>query len=211
MFTGIIQQIGTVKKILNENQVTTLIVEASPIAATKKIGDSIAVDGTCLTVTAKDETTLSVQAIPETLKLTIIKNYQADTKVNLENPLKIGEELGGHFVSGHVDFVGTVKKIEPQGGSKTIQITFPENYAKYFALKGSATVNGVSLTISNLDEQTFQVSLIPETLQKTNLGELKQNDHVNIEIDLISRYLDSLLQDKAKESTYEFLRERNLI
>lgn len=125
--------------------------------------------------------------------------------------MKLGDELHGHMVQGHVDFVGTVKDVKKDGDSTILIIEFPLLFAKYLAFKGSVTVNGVSLTVSLLNEDTFEVSLIPETLASTNLDKLTKGSPVNIEVDLIARYLDSLLQDKAKETTYSFLKERNLI
>lgn len=199
MFTGIIQQLGTIKIIKEQNGILKLTIEAPKISRSKKNGDSIAVDGICLTVTSTDSRTFSLEAIPETQKMTIISAYKKGSKVNLENPLKIGEELGGHFVSGHVDFISTLKKIFTAGESKIFTFSLPRKFIKFFALKGSVTVNGVSLTISDVTSDTFEVSLIPETLKNTNLSSLEIKDQVNIEVDLISRYLDSLLKNKSRQ------------
>jgi riboflavin synthase len=200
---------------------------AQTLATSQKIGDSIAVDGVCLTITAIKDDTFTVQAIPETLNKTIIKNYRAGTIVNLERPLKLQDELHGHLVQGHVDFAGKVTATalataKPRltqaevtsslpGDSKILAITFPPEYAKFFALKGSVTMNGVSLTISSLHEDSFEVSLIPQTINTTNLGTLVPGQEVNIEVDLLARYLDRLLQDKAQQINYEFLQERGFI
>lgn len=219
MFTGIIRQIGKIARIDQKENLTELTIEAPGIASNEKKGDSIAVDGVCLTITAfgisgdasNVPTQFTVQAIPETLARTIIGSYKENTTVNLETPMKLGDELHGHMVQGHVDFVGTVTEVKPDGESTILQISFPPDFAKFLALKGSVTVNGVSLTISLLNESTFEVSLIPETLAATNLGALTVGHKVNIEIDLIARYLDSLLQDKERQTTYQFLKERNII
>lgn len=219
MFTGIIRQLGRIARIDQKENLTELTIEAPGIAANAKKGDSIAVDGVCLTVTASgktgnvsNETTqFTVQVIPETLARTIIGAYKENTAVNLETPMKLGDELHGHMVQGHVDFVGTVTAVKPDGDSTVLQISFPSDFAKFLALKGSVTVNGVSLTVSLLQEETLEVSLIPETLAATNLGALATDHKVNIEIDLIARYLDRLLQDKERQTTYQFLKERNII
>lgn len=198
MFTGIIQQIGTIKKVSQKDGITLLQIENATIAPTKKVGDSIAIDGTCLTVTAKTNKWFEVKAIPETIKHTTLKNYRKGTKVNLENPLKVGDCLDGHLVQGHVDFVGTVKNTKKDGSSTIVKTSFPLDYAKYLAIKGSITVNGVSLTISKLSSNSFEVSLIPLTMSTTNLGSLIKGNELNIEIDIISRYLDSLLRNLSK-------------
>ena len=223
MFTGIIRQTGKIADITKKEGLTELTIEAPEIASTRQIGDSVAVDGVCLTVTALGNNSTSravtaiessqftVQAIPETLARTIIKQYKENTLVNLETPMKLGDELHGHLVQGHVDFTGTVTGIKAEGNSKKLEITFPPDYAKFFALKGSVTVNGTSLTISNLHKNSFEVSLIPETLASTNLQNLAKGSPVNIEVDLIARYLNSLLDGKEKETTYNFLQERGFL
>ncbi|MCA9374477.1 riboflavin synthase [Candidatus Peregrinibacteria bacterium] len=210
MFTGIIRQIGTIKTVTPRDELIVLEIQCAGMEK-KKSGDSIAVDGACLTVVQITEDGFTTEAMPETLEKTISKNYQPGTKVNIEEPLKIGDELNGHFVSGHVDYVGKVQNIKEDQNTKTIHITVPEKMQKYFALKGSVTINGVSLTISDIGTGWFGVSLIPETLQQTNLGALKKDDSVNIEVDLISRYLDSLMKDKEKQASYEFLQERGFL
>lgn len=223
MFTGIIQELGTIQKIENvhatnpeadetKTALIRLTIKAPNILSQKKkIGDSVAVDGACLTITSLTGETFTADAIPETLNKTIIVTYTEGTQVNLEEPLKIGDTLDGHMVQGHVDFVGKITNIKTDCDSTILRISFPEDYAKYFALKGSVTINGVSLTISLLLESSLEVSLIHETMSKTNLGSLKINSPVNVEIDLIARYLDSLLQDKAQQTNYWFLRERGFI
>lgn len=163
------------------------------------------------TVTKKTEHGFITEAIPETLQKTIIKNYHQGTKVNLETSLKAGDSLDGHFVSGHVDFTAPIQSIRKEENTRDISIAIPPAMRKFFALKGSVTLNGVSLTISDIDQKSVTVSLIPETLRKTNLAELNEEDPVNVEIDLIARYLDSLLQGKEKEASYEFLKERGFL
>lgn len=194
MFTGIIRKTGKIRSIENGKGLKIMTVEGS--FAGKKIGDSIAVDGCCFTITSCTKNLFTVEAMPETTRRTVINQYVKGTIVNLENPLKIGDSLDGHFVQGHIDFVGTVKEFKKDGNAKTVTISFPQKFGKYFALKGSVTVNGVSLTVSKIHKTAFEVSLIPQTLKTTNLGSLKKNDNVNIEIDVIARYLDSLINSK---------------
>jgi|WetSurMetagenome_2_1015567.scaffolds.fasta_scaffold90657_3 riboflavin synthase len=214
MFTGIIRKTGVVRSIENGNGLKTLTIEMpenpTPQPAMKN-GDSIAVDGCCLTVTSHDKNSFTVEAIEETLNKTIINGYKKGTVVNLENPLRIGDSLDGHLVQGHIDFVTTIIKTAKEGEAKIVTIHLPLLFAKFIALKGSVTVNGVSLTVSGLNSESFEVSLIPETQKSTSLGYLEKDSKVNVEIDTIARYLDSLLQDKAKETTYNFLQERGFI
>lgn len=213
MFTGIIQEIGTIQKIEKLEGITRLTIHAQKILSSdkKKIGDSIAVDGACLSATNLTEETFTVEAIPETLKKTIIETYTEGTKVNLESPVKIGDTLDGHMVLGHVDFTTTVKSTKKDGESLVLGINFPIDQSRYLALKGSVTINGTSLTISYLGNDYFEVSLIPETINNTNLSLLQEGSPVNIEIDLIARYLDRLLEGKEKEIKYSFLKQRNFI
>jgi riboflavin synthase len=194
MFTGIIRQTGKIQKIETRNGLKILTVKIYPNKKESqkrslKIGDSIAIDGCCLTITSCTKNLFIVDAMPETLNKTIIPQYKKGTVVNLENPLKIGDSLDGHFVQGHIDFTGTVMKVEKEGDSKKITISIPKPMRKYFALKGSVTVNGVSLTISKVTADSFQVALIPQTLKTTNLNSLKKTDKANIEIDVLARYV----------------------
>ncbi|MFC1750453.1 riboflavin synthase [Pseudomonadota bacterium] len=183
MFTGIIQELGTVKKISKEKKVVSLQIQAKLSSKVKK-GDSVAVDGACLTVVRKTKTAFFVEVIPESIKRTIISSYKKGTKVNLELPMKLSDRLHGHFVLGHVDGIGKV--------SGDAKITPPKSLLKHIAHKGSITINGVSLTVSKKSSTSFSVALIPETIRSTNLGSLNIGDSVNLEIDLLSRYLDSL-------------------
>ncbi|HLG25842.1 MAG TPA: riboflavin synthase [Candidatus Gracilibacteria bacterium] len=192
MFTGIIRHHGTIKKITPSEGLTRLTIEAhEDFLNGKKVGDSIAVDGACLTVVELSDGSFSAEAIPETLSRTIIQNYREGRIVNLENPLRIGDTLDGHFVQGHIDFAGTVKDVRSEGGSKIIAVELPPEYKKFFAQKGSVTLNGVSLTVSAMTDKTFEIALIPESLKKTNLSNVRSGDTINVEIDMVSRYVHS--------------------
>lgn len=207
MFTGIIQELGKILKVEKGKNSTRFTVQTKNLLHDKKIGDSIAVNGTCITITGIKKTTFAFEAIAETLTRTNLQSIKKDSKVNLETALRSHQSLDGHIVQGHIDTTGTVKSLH----NNRLTINFPPNIAKYLAFKGSITVNGVSLTISDLEEENFSVDLIPHTAKTTNLGDLKKGDQVNLEVDLIARYLESLLNNRDKEATYEFLKERNLL
>lgn len=208
MFTGIIEEQSQIQTISKNGDKLTLSILAPKTALKVAIGDSVAVDGTCLTVTSKSGDSIFFDAVAETIDRTIIKNYTEGQKVNLETALTLSKGIDGHLVQGHVDTTSTVISINDK---HEITIEFPPEIAKFLAFKGSIVINGVSLTISKLEDTTLQVSLIPHTLETTNLGELKAGSLVNIEIDLIARYLERMIHEKEGQSKYHFLKERNLI
>lgn len=207
MFTGIIQELGEVTNIEDKQNLKIFTIKSSKVVKDKKIGDSIAHNGACLTITDFTEEGYKCEAIEETLKVTNLGSLKVGDIVNLEESLKMGSSLDGHFVQGHVDNMGTVADWK----ENNLEIIFPPELAKYLSYKGSVTINGVSLTISKLNEKSLEVSLIPHTLEHTNLGKLKKNDKVNLEIDMLARYLESLLNSKNSEAKYEFLKERGFI
>lgn len=211
MFTGIITEIGEVVKIEKRPSQTTFTIKTKTILKGKKIGQSIAVNGVCLTITKIQKSNFSFDAISETLKRSNLKSLKLKDKVNLESALRLNQGLDGHFVQGHVDTEGTVKAAPSKNNDFTLTVSFPPEIAQYLAFKGAITINGVSLTISNLQEDNFSVKLIPHTLKTTNLNILKIGDKVNLEIDLIARHIKRLLDNKANQVNYEFLKERNLI
>ena len=192
MFTGIIQAVGRVAEFKPTGQSAALTIDAagldmSDVAA----GDSIACNGVCLTVTALVPGGFSVDASQETLKVTA--GFSAGARINLEKSLRLADRLGGHLVSGHVDGSGEVATVKPVDGNREITIRFPAELDRYIARKGSITVNGVSLTINSVTADTFSVNLIPHTLAVTNLEEVKEGDGVNLEVDLVARYLERML------------------
>jgi len=191
MFTGIIESTGIIKnKSVNG---TNIIFTINADNFAQKLGESISINGACLTVIKFSAESFNVEAIPETLKLTNLGDLEIHDQVNLEKSLTVGSSLDGHFVLGHIDFKTTVKKISPDGDSTRICFNSPKDYQKYIAKKGSICINGVSLTISETTEQDFEVCLIPYTLSHTNLGHLQIGSYVNIEIDIIARYLEKQL------------------
>lgn len=211
MFNGIIRSNGVIKKVTGDDDLTILEISFAKTEKEMKKGDSIAVDGVCLTIKEIQDDSFTVEVMPETLQRTIIDSYMEGTEVNLELPLKIGERLDGHFTGGHIDYVGTVKEVVELKKTSNLIIDIPPDYRKYFAIKGSVAVNGVSLTIGGLDSGTFTVCIIPQTLDETNIGRLKKGDKVNIETDMFARYIDSLLESKENQNSYAFLKERNFI
>lgn len=211
MFTGIIRSKGVITDIQGDTDLKVLKISAPGFIENKKIGDSIAVDGACLTVKSIDKDIFTVEIMPETMMKTTVNLYIKDATVNLEDSLKMGDTIEGHFVSGHVDFTGEVVKIITGKSTVDLIISIPEEFYKFFAIKGSVTVNGVSLTISGLIEGQFKVSVIPETIKNTNLGNIKKNTRVNVEVDMISRYLNSLLESKERQISHDFLKERGFI
>ena len=195
MFTGIITDVGTVQLIAKRGD-TTIKIATTYDPAAIAIGASIACSGPCLTVVAKGgkqgDAWFSVEASAETLSKTTLGHWTVGTKVNLERSLKVGEEIGGHIVSGHVDGVGDVLSAEVEGDSTRIRIRAPKQLAKFIAAKGSIALDGTSLTVNEVDGATFGVNIIPHTAKVTTWGGVKAGDKLNIEIDMLARYLARL-------------------
>lgn len=192
MFTGIIEEIGIIKRTNLSGQSGEIQINASKILKDCHVGDSIAVDGACLTVVNFDQSTFTVDVSAETLRRTTLRELQKKSKVNLERSLKLSNRLGGHLVLGHVDEVGKIISLRDKGESTIMQISASQKLMRYVAEKGSICVDGVSLTISNLTNGAFEVVLIPHTKSITTLGNAKTTDHVNLEADLLARYIDRL-------------------
>jgi riboflavin synthase len=193
MFTGIIQDIGVVAGIVKDGDwLLTIEPRALPLAQTS-IGASIACSGVCLTVVAKADKWFQVQTSTETLDKTTIKNWQSGTHINLEPALRMGDPLGGHLVSGHVDGVGRVITTTKEQDSLRLQFEAPQDMARFLAAKGSVTIDGVSLTVNDVEGARFTVNIIPHTQSATTLGKLATGDAVNFEADMMARYADRLL------------------
>ncbi len=211
MFTGIIQELGKITKIEKGKEKTTFTIKAKEILEEKKVGQSIAVNGACMTITEIEKESFKFDAIPESLDLTNLGLTKQDEEVNLEAALKLNQSLDGHLVQGHVDSMAEVLSFNKNNGKVVLKIKIPKGMEKYFALKGSISINGVSLTISFLNTSSFSVDLIPHTLKETNLKNLKKGNKVNLEIDIIARYLQRQLDNKEGESKYSYLLERGFI
>lgn len=191
MFTGIITDIGRVRAVERQGD-TRFTIETAFDTETVPIGASIAHSGVCLTVIEKGPGWFVVQASGETLSKTTLGSWDAGTPINLERALKVGDELGGHIVSGHVDGVGEVAAIRPEGESIRLTFAVPANLSKYIASKGSVAIDGVSLTVNEVEGDTFGVNIIPHTQTATTFGTLKVGDRVNLEIDMLARYVARL-------------------
>jgi riboflavin synthase len=195
MFTGIIAKTGKIEKIKKKSGKVYIAIAVAGFLENTKIGDSISCDGVCLPVFKKTENGFEVELMPETLHLTKFADSAVGDLVNLELSMKIGDRLDGHFVAGHIDGVGEIKEILKDGEYASLVIKVPKTLIRYLAHKGSAAVNGVSLTVAGVGEDWFKVCLITHTLEITNLSELKIGGKVNIETDIIARYLEKLLKN----------------
>jgi len=198
MFTGLIEDLGTVESLERTADGARLRI-ASRLAAELSLGDSIAVNGCCLTATAIDGDSFETEAMNQTLEVTALGAIEEDSKVNLELAMKVGERLGGHIVQGHVDGVGTVSSLEDDGFARRLRVDLPAELLQYAVDKGSITLNGVSLTVSQLGDNWAEVSLIPETLERTNLGDLAPGDRLNVESDVIAKYVERLMSPLARK------------
>jgi riboflavin synthase len=198
MFTGIVREIGSVERVERKDEGTRLRVRAD-LAAELRGGDSVSVGGACLTVAAVSDGAFEADVMNQTLSLTTLGELQPGGRVNLEPPLRAGEPLGGHLVQGHVDGTGTVAAIGEDGFSRRLWISAPPELLRYVVERGSVAVEGVSLTVTALGEEAFEVALIPETLERTTLRGLEEGSRVNLEIDVIARYAERLMQGFRKE------------
>jgi riboflavin synthase len=200
MFTGIIEHVGRVE-FLNTAldgaaQGARLRVHAGPLAASLAVSNSIAVNGCCLTVVEITGEAFAADLSSETLRRTSFAEIKPGTRLNLERPLTAGKEFGGHFVQGHVDGIGRVTRWEADGANWWLGVRVPQELARYVAMKGSIAIDGISLTINEVDGRRFGVNLIPHTIEVTTLGNRKVGDAVNIEVDLVARYVERLFADR---------------
>jgi riboflavin synthase len=194
VFTGLIREVGRVAGVDGGPDGVRLIVEAPATAAAAQLGDSIALSGVCLTVVERTDGRLSFDAVPETLARTSLQTLEPGSRVNVEPALRAGEPLGGHYVQGHVDGVGSVRSVEPEGDGRRIWIDAPADLLRYVVEKGSVAVEGTSLTAAAVDDRGFAVALIPHTLEQTTLGALEPGDPVNLEVDVLAKYVEKLLR-----------------
>ncbi|HEY3962689.1 MAG TPA: riboflavin synthase [Gaiellaceae bacterium] len=193
MFTGLVREVGTVVAVDGGESGVRLRVDAPEAARDANVGDSVALAGVCLTVVAANDTTLDFDAVPETVARTSLGGLKVDAHINVEPALRAGDPLGGHTVQGHVDAVGSVRSVDAEGDGKRVWVDAPADVLRYVVEKGSIAVDGVSLTIAALDGEGFAVALIPHTLVATTLGELAQGDRVNLEADVLAKYVEKLL------------------
>lgn len=199
MFTGIIEAVGKVTSVSPAGDTAAVSIESGGLDLSDvAIGDSIAVNGVCLTVRNLGARSIDFDVSAETLNVT--SGFHEADRVNLEKSLRLDARIGGHLVSGHVDAVGEVDAVAESDGNRVMHLRFPETLARFFARKGSVTVNGVSLTVNSVEANMFSVNLIPHTLTVTNLGDLGKGSRVNLEIDLVARYVERMLADTGSGS-----------
>ena len=193
MFTGIIRERGRVASVEGQDDARHLRIDAPATASQLSLGDSVSVDGCCLTATEVANGQFAVTAVPETISRTTLGALAAGDEVNLETATRAGEPLGGHYVQGHVDGVGQIESVEPEEKGARMRISAPPELLRYCVEKGSIAVGGVSLTISALADGAFEVALIPHTLEQTTLGLAQAGAAVNLEVDILAKYVEKLV------------------
>ncbi|WP_455243230.1 riboflavin synthase [Petrachloros mirabilis] len=217
MFCGIVEEMGAVTSMEKTLAGTRMTILAATVMGDLKIGDSISVNGTCLTVVTRGQRDFAVEVSPETLSVTTLGHLTAGAPVNLERAMKLNERIGGHLVAGHVDGVGTIRGRRQEGNAIFFSIEAPSEILRYCVVKGSITVDGISLTINDVSDHAFSVAIIPHTAKVTTLGLKQVNDTVNLESDLIGKYVERLLQERSqlpKSSVVidkDYLQKRGLI
>jgi len=192
MFTGLIEEVGKIVSSKPNSYGLFLEVYSEKLIASSKLGDSIAMNGVCLTITKLSDHTISFDAVTETIKKTTLGELKPGEKVNLEPSLVLGQKLGGHLVQGHVNHTGIISSIKNNGGNYLLTVKFPEELSKYFVKEGSITLDGISLTITNKLTSEVICSIIPYTWNNTNLYCKKAGDKLNIEVDILAKYAESL-------------------
>jgi len=196
MFTGIVEEAGKVLSFEKGSKAYELKVAATKVLDGTELGDSIAVNGCCLTVVEIGEGTLKFDLLEETVRLTSFSGLKPGGVVNLERSLSYNGKMGGHFVTGHIDSTGTIEVFEARGADHYLKVSIPEDFARYVVWKGSITLDGISLTVAEVDEQSLSVWLIPHTLEVTNLHEKQVGDLLNLEFDILAKYVESLTSGK---------------
>ena len=202
MFTGLVEEIGIVKNIQKTSQSARITIEASIVLEDVKLGDSICTNGVCLTVTNLQNNRFSVDVMPETVRASSLKSLRSGSSVNLERALKASDRLGGHIVSGHIDGVGIIQHFKEEENATWITIATQQSILKYIVERGSIAIDGTSLTVAYVDDRVFKVSIIPHTKEKTILLRKRIGDEVNLECDIIGKYVEKLTQS-SKESTFD--------
>lgn len=208
MFTGIIEEVGKIKNISKTSSGILLTISADKVLRDCNLGDSIAVNGICLTVTKFDNDSFTVDVMNETVRKTTLYKLTQNSHVNLERAMLVNSRFGGHIVSGHIDGTGTISDIKKDGIAFIYKINTTKEITKYIINKGSITIDGISLTVVSVSDTSFTVSIIPHTMTVTNLGKKKIGDMVNLENDCIAKYVEKMLDNKQeKKSLLEKLKE----
>lgn len=205
MFTGLVEEKGIVKSISCKRSALRLAIAAEDVPKELAVDDSVAVSGVCLTAISVSGNTFEVEAVEETLRKTTLGKLRTGSGVNLERALRFSDRLGGHLVQGHVDGVGTVTAVRPQDGGSLLSVRLPTEKLKYVIPEGSVAIDGVSLTVARFEGDVLTISLIPHTLKNTTLGQLQVGDNVNVEVDLIGKYVESILTHGPSEISVKWL------
>lgn len=217
MFTGIVEEMGAITVLRKTLVGTRLTILASAVMSDIKIGDSVSVNGICLTVVSRSERDFSVEVSPETLSVTTLGSFAVGMPVNLERAVKFNERIGGHLVAGHVDGIGVIRSRHQDANAVILAIEAPQHILRYCVVKGSVAVDGISLTINDVNDNGFSVAIIPHTAKVTILGLKQVNDRVNLESDLIGKYVERLLQERNQlpkptiSIDKDYLQKRGLI
>jgi riboflavin synthase len=196
MFTGIIEEVGSIEQMKQTGAAIVMTISSKKILEDVHLGDSIAINGVCLTVTSFDKVRFSVDVMPETVKATSLKHLNRGSKVNLERAMAAGGRFGGHFVSGHVDGIGEIIKKQKQDNAIYYEIKVSEDLMSYIIMKGSIAIDGTSLTVFGVTENTFTISIIPHTISETIIGAKGPGDIVNIECDMVGKYIEKFIQQR---------------
>lgn len=218
MFTGIVEEIGHIRRIQRGDLWVALEISAKKVLNGVKLGDSIAVNGTCLTVTTFSSNSFTVDVMPETMKKTSLDSIKIGSPVNLERAMAAGDRFGGHFVSGHIDGTGTIEEMKPYGNAILVKIAASETILRYTIPKGSIAIDGISLTVVNTDSTSLTVSIIPHTLKETVLQFKNPGNIVNLECDMIGKYIERFIilrenreTKKSTSVTVDFLAENGFL
>lgn len=217
MFTGIIEEMGVVKEVIKTRQGSSVSILAKTVLEGLKVGDSVTVNGVCLTVVGFDRTEMKADISPETVKVTTLGLLKAGDPVNLERAMRLGDRLGGHLVTGHVDAIGTIRARVQEADALQLMIEAPREVLRYCVPKGSITVDGISLTLNEVTDRGFRVTIIPHTAQVTTLGVKRVGAATNLEADLIGKYVERLFPGRERESQpditidKDYLQKRGLI
>jgi riboflavin synthase len=210
MFTGIIEEVGTIQSVQRQGGGIRFRVSAPKYAPELKVNDSVSINGACHTVVWRSNDAFEVESVEETLKKTTLGSFQTGSRVNLELPMRLNERLGGHLVLGHVDTVGTITVIEPRGNSTMYSVEIPEQFRKYIIPVGSIAIDGVSLTIAEIENNDVRVSIIPHTLENTIFPQYKNGQKVNLEFDLIGKYIERMMSGDEEKNLKRSLTEEYL-
>ncbi|MGF7058547.1 riboflavin synthase [Brassicibacter mesophilus] len=216
MFTGLVEEIGTVESVIIGANSAKITIRAKKVLEDIKLGDSISTNGVCLTVTNHTENGFSIDVMPETMRRSNLGTLKNGSRINLERALKLGDRLGGHIVSGHIDGVGTVRGFKKEDNATWIHIGAKQEIIKYIVQKGSVAIDGTSLTVADVDDSSFKVSIIPLTRDETTILEKNIGDQVNLECDMVGKYIEKFVlfknnQHPKKEIDMTFLVENGFI